>query len=175
MKTVDDKALFAVEWDLTATVDGWVFGVFTFLIGDVCVGDPEDTSVDMLGVARWVRDFLSVPRNRFEEGLFAMPAERVYALLAGSVLAGGGDSGAHVEPYENTFARFHLSHLGMSSFDAVTLLLVKDENGAERCIWQIGSGPVSDACFPPSTLESVLAEFLHAFEMRCPNPTRTGA
>jgi hypothetical protein len=34
------------------------------------------------------------------------------------------------------FSRFHISRLGMSSFDAIDLLLVSTSDGHERCVWR---------------------------------------
>lgn len=161
---VGDKSLFAVEWSVSDVVDGWVFGNFLFWIRGSAVGNPDDGSVDLLAVTRWVKAFLTEPKDRFEDGLFDMPREQAYEWLAASVLFHEDPENRVEERYPDTFARFHITHIGMSSFDAVTLLLVTDKDGNERCIWKDGSHHIVDACLPASEIERVLSQFLLQFD-----------
>lgn len=161
---VGDKSLFAVEWNVNETVDNWVFGNFLFWIKGSSVGDPSDCSVDLLAVTRWVKAFLAGPQDRFEEGLFSLPREQAYERLAASVLFHEDPENRVKEHYPDTFARFHITHIGMSSFDVVTVLLVKDEDGSERCIWKDGSQHVVDAYLPANEIERILSQFLLHFD-----------
>ena len=52
----------------------------------------------------------------------------------------------------------HISHVGMSSFDKVTILLVEGQRGEQRCIFQQGDAEIMDAFFPPGTMQRVAAD-----------------
>ena len=109
-----------------------------------------------------MRDFVSEPRDRYELGLYEMDSELVYTRLARSVLPEQDPHGSASEQYENTYSRFHMSHIGMSSFDNVTLLLVKSESGKERLVWRSGAGDIEDAYFNEGEIERVFNDAILA-------------
>lgn len=119
--------------------------------------------MDLLSVGRWVENFLAVPSDRFEPGLFYMPVERVFRILASSVLVNEDPDGLVSEVYKDTFSRFHISHIGMSSFDAVTLLLLTDECGRERCVWRSYSEDILDFYLPEKEMEKIFTLFVSDF------------
>lgn len=160
---VGDKQLFALEWEITQIVDNWIFGEFFFWIRGHRIGNSSDNSVHLGGVAEWIANFLEDPQDRFEPELFDLSKLEVYRRLALSVLVQDDPEIESVEVYKNTFSRFHISHIGMSSFDLTTLLL-KDSSGLERCVWKVYQGEICDAYLPENEMENVFRQFLSVFE-----------
>ncbi len=157
MSLIGSKNSFAVQTEVTEKVDDWVFGTFVFWLGNKLVGDLDDSSVDLKGCLNWIKDFLSRPKNRFEPGLYEMDKDQAFIQLCGSViLRDHQDAFFAQEKYNDTFSRFHISHLGMSSFDNLNLLLVENEQGLQRVLWQQGDEEVDDAYLLKNELSSVL-------------------
>ncbi|WP_091242170.1 Imm42 family immunity protein [Aquimonas voraii] len=153
---IGDGGRFCVEYEIAETVETWVFGKLCFIVDGSIVGDPGDRSVDLKGCLRWLEEFLAQPKARYEPGLFDMPKEQAFLRLGASVLTSedGGDFAKEI--YEDTYGRFHISHLGMSSFDSVVLLLAQDEKGRSRLIWKDGAGGLHEAVLPAGEVERVL-------------------
>lgn len=155
---IGDKNCFAVQVDVEEAVDDWVFGAYLFWVKGVCIGRKDDRTVDLKGCWNWMRDFLGAHKDGFEPGLYEMNKEQIYTCLARSVLPLQNPDGLAHEIYKNTFSRFHITHIGMSSFDNVTLLFLKNERGMERLIWKSGDGVVEDAYLAEHALEDVFSE-----------------
>jgi len=161
-----DKNQFAVQIDIEDSVDGWIFGTYLFWVKGSPVGQVNDHAVDLKGCLNWMRDFIAGHRNRFEPELYGMDKEKLYTCLARSVLARQNPGGFAREVYEDTFSRFHISHIGMSSFDNVTVFLVKDEEGMERLIWRTGEGGVEDAYLAKNAMEDAFGEAVSFLQER---------
>ncbi|QOZ79091.1 hypothetical protein XH83_29045 [Bradyrhizobium sp. CCBAU 53351] len=147
------------QFEISETIDQWVYGNFVLVVDGLTVGNQADRSVDLKGCLSWWRDFVDHPRDRYEPGLFDASKETIFLLLASSVLEAERQPGMLLgEYYRNTFSRFHISHLGMSSFDNVTMLFVKNERGQERLVWRMGSGDIADAYLGEGEVERVFAE-----------------
>jgi hypothetical protein len=157
---------FAIEWEVFERIEGWILGSFYLWINGIIVGNPSDHSVDLKGCANWLKDLMENSTNRFEPGLFDMSREQTYLRLAPPVLVHENREGFAKEIYKDTFSRFHISHIGMSSFDRVTLLLIKNELGQERCIWKADEKEVKDAFLESGEIESVAAQFVKAFNLQ---------
>lgn len=160
---IGDPDEFAIELEPIQVVDAWPFGRFVLWLGGRMVGDPADESVHLKGCIGWLRNIVESPRDRFEPGLYGMEREAAYRALCDGVISHGDDDDDAEERYADTFARFHISHLGMSSFDRVTLLLVEDGDGRQRCIWRQGDEPVQDAFLPPGRMQAVASECVERF------------
>lgn len=152
----NNSARISLRTEVHEVVDDWVFGSFFAVINGLEVGNRED-SVDLKGCLRWWEDFANNPRDRYEPMLYDEDKESAYLALAASVLVNEEGYGSVQERYEDTFARFHISHLGMSSFDNVTILLVKSEAGLERLIWKTGSGEIHEAYLAANELEEAFS------------------
>ena len=120
---IGDKQNFAIEIKLLEIVDGWMFGTFLFWLAGEAVGDQRDRQVDLKGCINWLKDFGHNSRNRFEPGLYNMELNRAFLLLNESVIPGKQDIIFVKEPYDDVFSRFHIEHLGMSSFDQLNMIL----------------------------------------------------
>lgn len=149
---------FAVECEIAEAVNGWVLGTFCLWINGQVVGDQNDNSVDLNGCLNWLRDLVSKPRNRHEPGLYEMSKDQVFLRLASSVLASDDPHDFVKERYQDTFSRFHISHIGMSSFDRVTILFLKNEHGMERLVWKTGNKEIADAYLSAGEIEHVFSE-----------------
>jgi hypothetical protein len=149
--------VFSIAAELTGTTGGWVFGRLRFFLHGHCCGDWKD-EVDLKGCYSWLIDFATNPRNRFEQELLALPANEVFLRLVDPVLASPSGIRRN-EVYPNTFSRFHISHLGMSAFDRVVMVLIED-NASQRCVWREGDkSELHDDMFPRWHMQSVAAEF----------------
>lgn len=149
---------FSLNFEIKSVVDDWVFGTFFVVINGLCVGNPSDHSVDMKGCLRWWRDFATNPRDRYEPVLYEDKKEKVFSLLAAAVLVNEDPEGVVSEIHEDCFYRFHISHIGMSSFDGVTMLFLKNEKGSERLVWKGVDGELHDAYFPDGELERIFSD-----------------
>lgn len=147
-----------VRYQVVDRIDDWVFGHFFFVVDGSVIGDASDQSVDLKGCLSWLSAFLRHSRNRYEPGLFEMPKDQVFVQLGASVLWSEDVDDSVKEIYEDTYARFHISHLGMSSFDTVILLLVEDERGNSRFIWKDCENSLHDAFFSAGEIERVLGD-----------------
>lgn len=159
-----EKSEFAVQVDVSFASNGWVYGSYLLWVRGVAIGDLSDNSVDLKGCYNWMKDFIEKPQNRFEPGLFELSNEMAYAnLMIVFSPRPEGERGPW-EIYTNTDRRFHLAHVGMSSFDTVDLLLVADGAQRERLIWRSNDGPIEDAVFDPGTVARVFEKSVEALE-----------
>jgi hypothetical protein len=151
---------FAIEAEPQQQVDGWLLGRFRFWLCGRPVGDWDDWA-DLRGCVRWLRDFASVPRDRYEPSLAAAPPEKVFRYLYDPVMGDGTSS----TPFDDGFARFHISHIGMSSFEQFDMLLLHDAHGGERCLWRrAGTDAIEECRLWRSEMERVAKEFCDLFE-----------
>ncbi|MFA5448777.1 MAG: Imm42 family immunity protein [Sphaerochaeta sp.] len=158
------ESTFEAHFEVKQIIEGWALGTFFIEIDGIWIGNRLDDSVDLKGGIRWWRDLVSNPKDRYEPGLYDESKERVFSLLAASVLVHEDKSGLLTEHYVDTFSRFHISQIGMSSFDDVTMLFLKNERGLERLVWKVGEGSVCEAYFSEGKIESVLSESIDSLE-----------
>jgi hypothetical protein len=160
-----NRDVFAIETSIIERIDGWVLGVFLFWIRSMSIGNPDDHT-DLKGCLGWLRDFVQHPQRRFEPILRNMPPAEVFKMLHGAVMAG-----STTEPLiPDAFSRFHIGHIGMSSFDRFDLLLIEDPEGAQRILWREGdAGEPHHAYLPRGELQAVARqciEWLSAEEVK---------
>ncbi len=158
-----DKKLFAIEISIKDTVEDWIFGNFMFWFKNLPLGNSEDDGVDLKGCMNWLKDFIEVPRNRFEKNLYTIPKTEAFKLLVENVLASYSQNSGN-EFYENTFSRFHISHLGMSSFDDLILLLIENESRQQRCIWAETGKELDEIFLPAKEMQKVASKALTWFK-----------
>jgi hypothetical protein len=74
-------------------------------------------------------------------------------------------AGTSSTPYEDAFARFHISHIGMSSLEQFDILLLYDAHGGERCLWRQADATKIEECrLWRNEMESVAGEFCRLFD-----------
>jgi hypothetical protein len=161
---IGNKNEFAVDINVENIFDGWVFGTYLLWGRGLPIGNDYDNSVDLKGCWNWMRDFVAHPRDRYEPDLYDMDKRQVYLRLATSVQPFENPLGFVKEIYEETILRFHISHIGMSSFDRFTLLLVTNEHGMERLVWREGDGDIQDAHLSAGQVKSVFADAVRLLE-----------
>lgn len=158
------KEKFAIEAVVDERPEGWALGHFRFWIDGKEVGDWSDT-VDLKGCVQWLLDFVSNPRDRYHPGLATRSAKEVFELVYDPVISEDLLSSKIDPPIKDAFSRFHITHLGMSSFEAFDVLLVKDEVGVERVLWRRAGESKIEECFLESdTLESIALVFCGEFQ-----------
>ena len=161
---VGDRSRFAIEAEPDSFVEGWILGHFRFWIDGKDVGDWDDAA-DLKGCLWWLKDFQRNPWDRFDASLVGLDPCHIFRLLYDTVMAPGGIANPEEQPVPNAYPRFHLSHLGMSSFEQFDLLLVKDEAGRERLLWRkADSAVIHEFTFEPNEMEVVAGQFCDQFE-----------
>ncbi|WP_321532122.1 Imm42 family immunity protein [uncultured Desulfuromonas sp.] len=143
-----DKSLFAIECEVTEQLDEWDFGHIIFWFCNNAVGNWED-STDLRGCLNWLNKFSSQVCNRFEDALEGLNKESVFKLLYDSVIFTGTSEIKEKPKFEDIFSRFHISHLGMSSFEQFDILLIEQQNGQQRCLWRHADSNEINECYLP--------------------------
>jgi hypothetical protein len=153
-----DTHVFAVECTIEAeTPDGWRLGRFRFWIAAVAVGDWEDT-VDLKGVQNRMCDFARNERNRFEPLLEHSSAEELFRELYKTVMYEPDDVEEIPPLFYDIRRRFHISHLGMSSFDQVSMILFESAT-RQRVVWRVAGGAIQEQVLPPGEMQRVAQAF----------------
>lgn len=161
---VGNKKNFAIELEIVDFIDDWIFGRFIFWVNGTVIGNPDDKSVDLKGCINWLQEFLKNRINRFEPSLFELDKDQVYVQLCSSVLT-GEENLFSKEKYEDTFHRFHISHIGMSSFEEVIIVLIENEKGGFRCVWKQGSKRIQDAFLNKDEIYKIIDDvILHFYD-----------
>jgi len=149
-----DPPGFAVEAELTAVQGKWRLGRFRFWIGEVPVGDFEDT-VDLAAGARWGRCFLLSSSKRTRPDLEPLRPEQVFHELFGRYFA----PGAPIEPLERD--PYLLDDVGESSLrDRATVLVFRQRDGFDRLIarsWVTGT--TQQIIVEPGHVDDVIRRF----------------
>jgi hypothetical protein len=160
---VGNPQRFAIEAEPTQAIDGWILGRFRVWLCGRSVGNWNDTT-DLKGCAQWLEDFARTPRNRYEPQLDHCPADEVFKAIFDPIMAFDIDSIGYRKDIPDAYARFHISHIGMSSFEGVDLLLLFTSEGTERCIWRDArSGDMNECHLQSGEMERVAAEFSTSF------------
>lgn len=157
---VGTKDRFAIEAEPDEAEGGWVLGRFRLWLDGEPVGNWDDAA-DLKGCVGWLRDFATVPRDRFEPSLDGVEAEQVFRRVYDPVMTGAIDG----TPIRDAYARFHISHLGMSALERYDILLVKDAGGGERCLWRkAGENQIRECRLWRNEMETTAAEFCSRFD-----------
>jgi hypothetical protein len=158
---VGSQVVFGIESEITGLSKGWILGHFRFWIRGSELGDWAD-SVDLKGCSGWLRDFAQHPRNRFEPALASVSKEEIFSLLYDPEIHPTSDQTPAL--FDDAYSRFHIKHLGMSSFDRFNVLLL-DDHSEQRCVWRDrGDMVVREALFRSGTMERVAEQFVAWFE-----------
>jgi hypothetical protein len=65
--------------------------------------------------------------------------------------------------FDRIYDRFHIRHLGMSSFEKFDVLLL-DDRSEQRCLWRAKKDlAIHEAVFPSGTMEEIAARFVAWF------------
>ncbi|MGH7439147.1 MAG: Imm42 family immunity protein [Polyangiaceae bacterium] len=157
---------FGIEAEVTEVSGTWIFGHFRFRLCGKSIGDWDDTT-DLGGCVRWLKDFAENPRERFEPSLIGLSAADVFRRVYDPVMA--RTASRSPPPIRGAYARFHVSHLGMSSFERFDVLLIKDARGGERCLWRSANDAEIFECrLWRNEMETVASEFCERFAAALP-------
>ena len=154
------RTCVAFEISIERTIEPWVYGRILLWLGGHSVGNHEDCGADIKGCINWLSDFLVVPRDRCVPDLMLAPKDDVWRKLVDTVFAPVEEDPGYTDP----FSRFHLSHLGMSAFDEVILVLINDGKKSERYLWQQNKEAIMDYTAPLGSLEASAKEAILWFQ-----------
>lgn len=153
--------MFAIAAEVTETAKGWILGRLRFAFHGRSCGNWNDEA-DLRGCYGWLKDFAETPRRRIEPGLIDLRPAEVFDRLVRPVQNQGGLR--IPEFYEDTFSRFHISHLGMSSFDRVVMVLIESQK-VQRCLWKEDeSDNIHDDVFPSGHMQQIARDFCKLME-----------
>ena len=157
---------FAIESEIeTVTEDGWILGHFRFWVRAQAIGDWEDTA-DLKGIASWLQDFTTSNLNRYELQLTNVSKKDAFRLLFDPVIGMPNNKASlsSSEQFEQTYIRFHISHVGMSAFDKYDLLLIEMPQ-YQRLVWRAATDTIiHDMSFPAQTMQRVAEQYCHQFK-----------
>lgn len=154
--SVGSKAILGVEAEAETPVDPkWVFGRFRLWVQEEPLGDWHDT-VTLRAVVNWWRSFVDDDHARWDERLTPLTAVEAVELLLASAFDDIDD------PVRNAFARFDISHLGMSAFDKLRVIAIDHPDGLQILGWDVG-GRVTAVELPAHSLELVGRDFIDAY------------
>ncbi len=154
---------FAIEAEPRDAANGWIWGGFRFWIGSLAVGNWDDATALHLCWG-WLRKFYSQPQECTEPVVASSSVENVFRLIVDPVFGLDGVADPAKQPIPFAYERFHISYLGMSSFDSFVVLLVKDVVGNERCLWKKSTcGTIREQWLHPGEVERVAEEFCGRF------------
>jgi hypothetical protein len=144
-----DKKKFAIECQISESVDNWIFGNIVFWFCEKSVGNWKD-STDIKGCLSWINRFISEDCDRYEEIFDKLDKEHVFELLYSSVISNGGAEANKCHDILDVYSRFHISHLGMSSFEEFDILLIEKPDCYQRCIWRSAKDKLINECYIPN-------------------------
>lgn len=160
---VGNKDRFAIEAQPNAVEQEWVLGRFRFWLGGKPVGDWDELA-PLQHCYGWLRRFAQQPPDCVEPSLADKSAEYVFRMLVDSVIGPGGIAAPARQPVPYAYERFHITHIGMSSFDRFTIVLVKDEHGGEWCLWREVGAQIHDCRLWRNEMETVAGQFCDMFD-----------
>ncbi len=143
--TFGDPRTVSIHVSPKETIGTWIYGSFLLRLGDSTVGDENDAAVHLNGCINWLTKFVESPGDGCAPELMTESNNDIWQRLV-------------VEPNENielreAFSRFHISHIGMSSFNQVTLVLLNDGQNWERYVWQQRNDAIHDHWAPIGSLK----------------------
>ena len=152
-----DKRSLAMEAEIEEVTATWAWGRFRMWVQGQPIGNWEDIA-DLRGIVRWLRDLIDNPRRRRDVALDGHSKEGIFRLIYDPVMAGSARPGTTL-PIEDAFARFHIAHVGMSSFDAYDILLLEESTGQQRLLWRLREGAIQESYLLPHEMERVAEMF----------------
>lgn len=161
---IGSRERFAIEAQPEEFSGDWILGRFRFWVGGEEVGDWND-STDLRGCVSWLKDFATVPRDRSDPRLDGASPEDVFALVYDPVFGPNGIANPSDQPIPFSYERFHIGHVGMSSFERFDVLLVKTATGRGRCIWRKADDVhIFETILDAGEMEEVATRFCEDFE-----------
>lgn len=97
--------------------------------------------------------------------MFELGKNEVFDMLWTTMMVVDGKVSKSEPVYKDAVSRFHISHLGMSSFDRVAMILLECQEGSQRCIWNaLPDAAIHEALLPAGEMERVSRSFLKKFD-----------
>ena len=156
------KEQFAIEAEITSKEGEWIFGHLRFWLHGTECGNWND-DVDLRGSHSWLKDFIQNQQDRYEPGMFEATPIVVFQLLVEPIFPANPNARVP-EVYQKTDSRFHIGHLGMSSFNRVRMVLIENST-FQRCVWEAGLGEgIHDDLFPSGHMQQVAKDFCSLLE-----------
>jgi len=154
---------FAIEAEPREIAGEWIWGGFRFWLGDRQVGEWKDAAALQLCYG-WLKRFCEHPLDCVEPRAAHSTSEQVFRLIVEPVMGPDAVADPAKQPVPFAYERFHISHLGMSSFDSYIVVLIKDTAGNERCLWRRHDDTtIYEQWLNPGEMERVACDFCQQF------------
>lgn len=171
-----DISTFAIECEVTDRVDErWSFGHFRMWSAGQSIGDYGD-SADLRGCLNWLVDSVSGAGARREPSLDDRSKDEIFRLVYDPFMVTfpeGVQFRDYEQPeetdemvtarsaYPDARNRFHIDHVGMSSFSNWSVILIERGDGAQRLLWRrIRDSEIGECVLGPNCFEAVASEFI---------------
>ena len=160
---VGRQSTFVIEAEIDDCIGTWVFGRLRLWLCGELLGYWENAVV-LHNCPESLSWLYQETVNRYEPGIWSVPPADIFHLLHDLPMLGGlPDRGA----VRDAYSRFVVSDVGIASLFGFRVLLLKDEGGAERCIWnECGKSEVHDCYLAPMAVEDTVREFCSRFGAR---------
>jgi hypothetical protein len=145
------------------------YGSFLLSLGGAVVGNQQDRGVYLNACINWLSKFVNSPGNTYAPDLLRAPKLVVWRKIVEPVFGPVEEDSDYPSPY----ARFHISNLGMSAFNAVILVLVDDGKDKERYLWQQDNRELYDFVAPFGSLAHSAKLAISWFDEEQKNKTST--
>lgn len=167
-----DPSRFAVKWEVVYPSDTPI-GRFALFIDGHEVGDFSDDGTYLNGCFCHGLELADRWDDKFEPGLFEMDKLQAFETLVFPIFGHYYGVEGREEIYHNTYGRFHIADIGMTSMEFFRLLVMKNETREKtRFVWEDKQGDVREACLPAAEVEAVFAEYLAKAEAEVAPGTR---
>ena len=145
---------FGLEVTLRERSGRWCFGTLLLHVCGEAIGDPDDYA-DLRGCMNWLGSIEPTSDKRRAPSLESAEPAEVFRRLCDDVMAG---TDVPTPAFPDAYARFHISHVGMSSWRRYHVLLMKLEDGRNRLLWRESYGAPRDAIIPRGLMDEVISE-----------------
>lgn len=165
MRTIiGNPEVAAIEVDVEDPRDEkWLLGHFRLHARSETIGEWDDV-VTLGAIINWWRSFATDRVDRWEPRLEGLGANEIFDLLRDTAYT-EDEEVASIMASSDIFVRYHVGHLGMSSFDPFVVFLVEPPGEDQWLLWrrEDGRDDVHDARLPAGTLQDLGAQFVAAF------------
>jgi hypothetical protein len=159
-----DKERVFIECVVEYVFEDRNYGRFRLWANNRAIGNwDEITHLD--GVVSWLKyESLPLNSNRREDRLINKSIFEIFATIYDPVMDEKLTTMLPLFSIEDSYGRFHISHIGLSSFNDFAVLLI-ESIATQRILWfSFLEAKFYDAVFPASVLQTAFANFSKKYD-----------